>query len=195
VPLLDTTRLSRLASGKKTESYWPVAVAKDGSGHSKFHCIILKGGEKYPSFPRPLLSDFDFEIPLSDSLAEDDDAAEGAAQSEVERLEEQLVRNDIQLGLFDDYAEFTRLTASERLESRTIQTTRDNALLKLFAYECKLGDDRSMKAFDMLKLFKDEAESMLGKTAKAARYYGRTLLAERIDEVIESRLMGTEDAA
>ncbi|KAK3070402.1 hypothetical protein LTS18_015111, partial [Coniosporium uncinatum] len=148
----------------------------------------------YPSFPRPLLSDFDFEIPLSDSLAEDDDATESAAQSEVERLEEQLVRNDIQLGLFDDYAEVTRLTASERLESRTMQTARDNALLKLFVYECKLGDDRSMKAFDMLKLFKDESDSMLGKAAKAARYYGRTLLAERIDEVIESRIMGADDA-
>lgn len=37
VPLLDTKRLERLASGKKEESYWPVAVAQD-----KFHCIILK---------------------------------------------------------------------------------------------------------------------------------------------------------
>lgn len=37
VPLLDTKRMERLASGKKEESYWPVAVAQD-----KFHCIILK---------------------------------------------------------------------------------------------------------------------------------------------------------
>lgn len=37
VPLLDTRLLERLASGRKEESYWPVAVAQD-----KFHCIILK---------------------------------------------------------------------------------------------------------------------------------------------------------
>lgn len=37
VPLLDTKLLERLASGRKEESYWPVAVAQD-----KFHCIILK---------------------------------------------------------------------------------------------------------------------------------------------------------
>lgn len=37
VPLLDTRTMERLASGRKEESYWPVAVAQD-----KFHCIILK---------------------------------------------------------------------------------------------------------------------------------------------------------
>jgi chromosome transmission fidelity protein 4 len=43
-PLLDTRTLERLASGRKEESYWPVAVAQD-----KFHCIILKVHfTKYP---------------------------------------------------------------------------------------------------------------------------------------------------
>ena len=37
VPLLDTRQLDRLASGKKEESYWPVAVSQE-----KFCCIILK---------------------------------------------------------------------------------------------------------------------------------------------------------
>lgn len=37
VPLLDTAALARLASGRKFEHYWPVALA-----HDKFHCIILK---------------------------------------------------------------------------------------------------------------------------------------------------------
>ena len=59
VPLLDTKQLERLRSGKKEETYWPVAVAAD-----KFHAIILKGGEKSPYFPRPLLSEFDFNIPV-----------------------------------------------------------------------------------------------------------------------------------
>ncbi|KAK4142941.1 Minichromosome loss protein 1 [Dichotomopilus funicola] len=60
IPLLDTKLLSRLASGRKKESYFPIAVADD-----KFHCIILKGGDQYPYFPRPLLSEFDFSIPLT----------------------------------------------------------------------------------------------------------------------------------
>ncbi|KAM7216687.1 Minichromosome loss protein 1 [Rhypophila decipiens] len=60
VPLLDTKLLDRLAGGKKKESYFPIAVADD-----KFHCIILKGGDQYPYFPRPLLHEFEFEIPLT----------------------------------------------------------------------------------------------------------------------------------
>jgi len=59
VPLLDTRQLARLASGKKRESYFPIAVADN-----KFHCIILKGGDQYPYFPRPLLSEFEFAVPL-----------------------------------------------------------------------------------------------------------------------------------
>jgi chromosome transmission fidelity protein 4 len=60
VPLLDTTLLDRLATGRKQESYFPIAVADE-----RFHCIILKGGDTYPYFPRPLLSEFDFEVPLT----------------------------------------------------------------------------------------------------------------------------------
>ncbi|KAK3315058.1 WD40-repeat-containing domain protein [Apodospora peruviana] len=66
VPLLDTKLLPRLASGKKRETYFPIAVADD-----KFHCIILKGGDQYPYFPRPLLSEFDFYIPLTSVPAAD----------------------------------------------------------------------------------------------------------------------------
>ncbi|KAK3320830.1 WD40-repeat-containing domain protein [Cercophora scortea] len=60
IPLLDTKLLPRLASGRKNETYFPIAVADN-----KFHCIILKGGDQYPYFPRPLLSEFDFAIPLT----------------------------------------------------------------------------------------------------------------------------------
>ncbi|KAK7514923.1 WD40-repeat-containing domain protein [Phyllosticta citriasiana] len=59
VPLLDTRLLPRLASGRRHETYWPVAVA-----NTRFHCIILKGGDTHPYFPRPLLSDFEFAVPV-----------------------------------------------------------------------------------------------------------------------------------
>ena len=84
MPLLDTKQLSRLASGRKTESYWPVAVADN-----KFHCIILKGGDQYPYLPRPLLSEFDFKIPLSNPKPEADeenpDAENGNVHDEKEK--------------------------------------------------------------------------------------------------------------
>ncbi|KAK3683837.1 WD40-repeat-containing domain protein [Podospora appendiculata] len=67
IPLLDTKLLPRLASGRKNESYFPIAVADN-----KFHCIILKGGDQYPYFPRPLLSEFDFAIPLTSTQQKKD---------------------------------------------------------------------------------------------------------------------------
>ncbi|KAG9719235.1 sepB protein, partial [Aureobasidium melanogenum] len=93
VPLLDTNQLDRLASGRKEEAYWPVAVAMD-----KFHCIILKGGEKYPYFPRPLLSDFGFKIPVT---ARDEENQDESEESDVQKLEEQYVRNSVLLSLQD----------------------------------------------------------------------------------------------
>jgi chromosome transmission fidelity protein 4 len=84
VPLLDTKLLSRLASGRKTETYFPVAVADN-----KFHCIILKGGDQYPYFPRPLLSEFEFQIPLTSTpkpSSDDEDAALGEGD-ELKKLE------------------------------------------------------------------------------------------------------------
>ena len=94
VPLLDTKLLSRLASGRKTETYFPVAVADN-----KFHCIILKGGDQYPYFPRPLLSEFEFEIPLSsksktesDEDGMDDDSGEGTPLQTVVPISTALLR-------------------------------------------------------------------------------------------------------
>ena len=71
VPMLETKTLDRLKDGKKEESYWPVAVAQE-----KFHCIILKGGDRYPYFPRPLLSEFDFKVPVSIMPERGDDTVE-----------------------------------------------------------------------------------------------------------------------
>ncbi|KAI9831244.1 MAG: hypothetical protein M1819_005172 [Sarea resinae] len=61
VPLLDTRQLARLASGRHQESYFAVGVAG-----GRFQCFILKGvAERYPYFPRPLLSEFEFRMPIS----------------------------------------------------------------------------------------------------------------------------------
>lgn len=48
VPMLDTRQLSRLATGGKEETYWPVGVAPSSTGDLKFHCMIIKGRERYP---------------------------------------------------------------------------------------------------------------------------------------------------
>lgn len=184
VPLLDTRQLDRLRDGKKEETYWPVAVAGD-----KFHCIILKGGDRYPYFPRPLLSEFKFKVPISSNLpstatidsidGEESNAATGA------RLEESYLRTSIMTSLLED------APSTSRSEVARLFLEADKLLLQLVAVECREGEERGMKALELVKLMRDEGGNgkMLDAAGKVAARYGRGLLGEKIREVAEERMV------
>jgi len=186
VPVLDTKRLDRLAGGKKEETYWPVAVADE-----KFHCIILKGGEQHPYFPKPLLSEFDFKIPLSATKAaenlEDSTATEGST------LEETFVRSSLMHSLLEDLVSATNATHGQRTELSRREIEVDKALLQLLNVECREGEDRGMKALEIVGLMKDRSGKMVEAAGKVAGRYGRIVLQEKISELAERRLMGVEE--
>ncbi|KAI9800421.1 MAG: hypothetical protein M1833_003307 [Piccolia ochrophora] len=185
VPLLDTKSLDRLASGRKEESYWPVAVAQD-----KFHCIILKGGDKHPYFPRPLLSEFDFKIPISGSAAKDDVSDTG---TDIVKHEELFVRNSLLLGLLEDLLGATSATRSQRSELARREVEVDKVLLQLLATECREGEERGMKALEIVGLMRDASGNMLEAAGKVAARYERNVLQEKIRELAERRLVGMDD--
>ncbi|CAG7937082.1 unnamed protein product [Penicillium olsonii] len=185
VPLLDTKQMARLAGGRKEETYWPVAVAQD-----KFHCIILKGGDKNPYFPRPLLSEFDFQIPLSSAAVDtesEDTAAEGA------RFEESFVRGNVLLTLFRDLLASTNATASQRSDLARRELDLDKNLLQMLAIECREGEERGMKALELVALMSDRNGKMLEAAAKVAQRYGRGVLEDKIRDLAERRVMGMGD--
>jgi len=182
VPLLDTRTLDRLAGGKKEESYWPVAVA-----NNKFHCIILKGGEEYPYFPRPLLSDFDFRIPVSGS---DEDNAELTHQK---MLEEQFVRKTLEHSLAQDLVDNTHATHAQKSEVPVLEREVDKVLLQLLATECREGEERGMKALEIATLMRDQTGKMLEAAGKVAQRFQRDILAEKIASLAERRLVGIVD--
>ena len=184
VPVLDTTQLDRLAGGKKEETYWPVAVALE-----KFHCIILKGGDKYPYFPKPLLTEFAFKIPCSapDTYGPD------AAAPEVPRLEESFVRTSLLMSLLEDLASSTTATHVQRSELTRREVEIDKILLQLLNVECRDGEERGMKALEIVSLMKDRSGTMLDAAGKVAGRYGRKVLQEKISGLAEKRLMGLED--
>lgn len=185
VPLLDTRTLDRLASGKKEESYWPVAVAE-----GRFHCIILKGGEQYPYFPRPLLSDFDFKIPITSDIPEDDIDEESVRQRD---FEEQYVRFSIQHSLLRDLVENTNATTSQRAEVSAMEREVDKVLLQLVAGECRQGEERGMKALEIATLMRDKTGKMLEAAGKIASRFQHDILGEKITELAERRLVGLVD--
>ena len=189
VPLLDTKLLSRLASGRKTETYFPVAVADN-----KFHCIILKGGDKYPYFPRPLLSEFEFQVPIS-SISESagDDEDESNEGNELKKLEGQFVLKSILTAQHQDLIEFTKSTHTQRTELARMEIEIDKTLLQMLAVECREGEDRGMRALEMVTLLKDRTGRMIEAAGKVAERYGRGVLGEKIREVGEARLAGEMD--
>ena len=200
VPLLDTRLLERLASGRKEETYWPVAVAQE-----KFHCIILKGGDRYPYFPRPLLTEFDFQIPISSlkpskksqsgTSADDEDEDALNAASEAPRLEESFVRHSLLHSLASDTAAHTHSTHAQRAELARKELEIDKCLLQLLNVECREGEERGMRALEIVGLLRDGggAGKMLEAARKIAERYGRHTLGEKIEEVAEKRLLGNDD--
>ena len=191
IPLLDTKQLSRLQSGRKTESYWPVAVA-DGT----FHCIILKGGETTPSFPRPLVTEFELQIPvINTAIASADESSNGESSlMSQSRLEEQFVRSRLLASLLSDrldHARSGRHALSSELGRR--ETESDKLLLQLLNLECQAGEERGMKALSLVELMGDRNGRMVEAAGKVAERYGLSVLGERIREVGEKRLEGAEE--
>jgi chromosome transmission fidelity protein 4 len=192
VPLLDTKLLDRLADGKKDESYWPVAVATE-----RFHCIILKGGEKHPYFPRPLLSDFEFKIPLSSASSKnrdnDDDEMDTDDGNEAHKLEHAYVLNSVLATLLEDLVETTHASHTQRIEMSKRELEGDKALLQLLAAECIQGEERGMKALEIVSLMRNGNGKMMDAAQKVALRYGREILAEKISDLAEKRLAGLGD--
>ncbi|EAU29603.1 hypothetical protein ATEG_10154 [Aspergillus terreus NIH2624] len=190
VPLLDTKQMERLASGRKEETYWPVAVAQN-----KFHCIILKGGDKYPYFPRPLLSEFDFRIPISDTPGKDPNEEEDgtSTRNDAARFEEAFVRGNVMLSLFQDLLSSTNATASQRAELARKEVELDKLLLQMLAVECREGEERGMKALELVHMMKDRNGKMVEAAVKVAERYGRGVLEDKIRDLAEKRYMGEDD--
>lgn len=186
VPLLDTKQLSRLAGGRKEETYWPVAVAQE-----KFHCIILKGGDKHPYFPRPLLSEFDFQVPVSSNPPKDPESEDAATDGS--RFEETFVRGNILLSLFRDLISSTNATASQRAELARKELEIDKTLLQMLAVECREGEERGMKALELVTMMNDRNGKMMEAAAKVAQRYGRGVLEDKIRDMAEQRIMGMGD--
>jgi len=169
--------------GRKEETYWPVAVAQN-----KFHCIILKGGDRYPYFPRPLLDEFPFEMPLHSTATDTDEI-----QGKVQRLEQAYVCQSVLLSLLEDVVSATNATHAQRAELGQKSIEIDKTLLQLLAEECVQGDERSMKGLEIVKLLRDKTGRVVDAAGKVASRFGRELLADKIRELAERQLIGMDN--
>jgi chromosome transmission fidelity protein 4 len=207
VPMLDTRQLSRLATGGKEETYWPVGVAPSSTGEVRFHCMIIKGRERYPSAPVPHLSEFAFEIPLSSAIdkkaalgadAEDasDDEGAGATkkgESKQQEHEQAFILSSTLHAQLSSTLSHTRPSADQKRDLTNLEVAIDRALLQLLGLECLAGEDHGMKALEIVSLMRDANGKMLDLAGKVANRYGRDVLGEKIRELAEKKAAGRDD--
>ncbi|WVR04655.1 hypothetical protein IAU60_001666 [Kwoniella sp. DSM 27419] len=154
VPLLDTASLRR--EGRK-EAYWPVGVSS-----THFSCIVLKGLEKEPWFPRPLIQEVELHMPLLHM-----DSQQG-------KLEESLVRGHLTLdALADSYDPDADYLVKER------EVALDKEMLQLVQAACKA--DSLQRALDLARLMHNPGT--IEAAAKVAAFYHLPGLQERISGV------------
>lgn len=206
VPMLDTKCLSRRAGGGKQESYWPVSVSQDADGKHVFHCMIIKGSEKYPTNPPPMLSEFPLEIPLSssidirrkeqardeDTMSDDEDGAK-KSESKQQQHEQEYILSSVLHTQLSETLSHMRPTAHQKQDLVKLDVTIDRSLLQLLALECLAGEDRGMKALELVTLMRDSSGKMMELAGKVAERYNRDVLREKIQELAERRMLRGED--
>lgn len=154
--------------------------------NNKFHCIILKG-ELYPYFPPPLLSEFDFQVPLcnprkardENTLTEDDESA---------NLEQEFVLRSIVTTQKQDLINHTKSSLNQKSDLQRARLEIDKTLLKLLNCECRESEDRGMRALELVRLFQDRTGRMIEAAVKIAERYERNVLSSKIREIGESIL-------
>ncbi|KAL7409536.1 WD40-repeat-containing domain protein, partial [Mrakia frigida] len=166
IPALDTFTLARREG--KDESYWAVGVQG-----GKFMAVILKGTEKNPYFPRPLISDLDINMPLLNM-------ANSAGQ-----LEESFMRQNIEaLALRDSQASSSSSTSSLYEDSDDLyrlELSMDKHLLQLIQTACKA--DKLARALDAARML--NSVKSIESAVQIAGFYHLPGLKEKITALRE----------
>jgi chromosome transmission fidelity protein 4 len=132
-------------------------------------------------------------IPTVASNGDGDDEDAEPRLSETQLLEQSYALNSTLLSLLTDLVENTRPTASTKVELAKKTLDVDKSLLQLLAAECREGEDRGMKAMEIVGLMKDGSGKMIDASVKVARRYNQSVLAERIQELAERRAVGLDE--
>ena len=155
-PILDTNTLARRPG--KDESYWPI-----GLSGKLFMCLILKGREEYPAWPRPLVQELEVQLPMLNL-------------HEPQGLEEEKFTRDlILLGWDKDALVDTLLTTDEIAKG---ELALDKGLIKLMQTAIKA--DQLQRAHDIVRLM--HHSTSLDMALKMAQFYHLLGLEEKIKE-------------
>ncbi|KAI9461236.1 hypothetical protein BJY52DRAFT_217010 [Lactarius psammicola] len=161
VRILDTEKLERKQG--KDESYWPVGLSED-----TFMCLILKGLQEHPTFPRPLIQDLPVRLPFRGKDPKD------------APLEEHFARESMHLQIARD------ALGDEDLPDEVLarELALDKELVQLIQTACK--NDKLPRALELTRML--HHTSSFDMAAKVAAFYRLVGLQEKMQALKEDRV-------
>lgn len=166
IPVFDSK--SYASANERTEKYWPVGVLRD-----RLMCVILRGSNTYPFFPRPPVKDIPLQLPLLEQ------------STEVGQLEESILRIQTCNAHERDEAEATNTEEDYADTFNESDAEMDMALLKLINIACKT--EKVSKALDLTYIL--HTSDSIDKAIKIAVFYRYTSLAEKMTNIKQVKLI------
>ena len=99
----------------------------------------------------------------------------------------------VQAAQLRDLIDGTSSTHTQRSALSRLELEIDKTLLQLLAGEWREGEERGMRALEMVQLMRDRTGRMFEAAGKVADRYGRTILGDKIREVAERKAEGRDE--
>ncbi|KAJ3038284.1 hypothetical protein HK097_003216 [Rhizophlyctis rosea] len=165
IPVLDSTMAKRARSEESATIYWPVDVTD-----REFMCVVCKGADKHPHFPKPLITELPLTIPFA------------MLETPIVQLEEKYWKGAVVARHLRGLSEGGDVGREAEIGRRDLEM--DKILVQLILAACKA--ERVERALDLCRCL--QSLKSLDGAIKIAVHHHLPGLAERMSLVKEAKI-------
>ncbi|KAI9029607.1 WD40-repeat-containing domain protein [Phycomyces nitens] len=163
VPVFDGPATA--ARRERTERYWPIGLLRE-----ELMCLILRGKNMFPYFPRPQVNSVELMMPTTQ------------LDTETGKLEEKFLRTKI---ISAHEKEEIRLEGGDENDIKKMDLEMDKTLLQLIQLACKA--EKHDRVLDLSSAL--SSARSIDAAIKIASHFNLSRLAEHIIRIKESKFM------